>query len=33
MLLVLQKMIFIENEVVLLCVIIQERARAFAATI
>ena len=33
MLLVLQKMIFIENEVVLLCVIIQERASGFAATI
>ena len=33
MLLVVHKVIFIENEAMLLCVTMGERARAFAATI
>ena len=33
MLLVSNKVVFTENEAVLLCVTMQERARAFAATI
>ena len=33
MLLVSHKVVFIENEAVLLCVTMRERARAFAATI
>ena len=33
MLVVSQKIVFIENEAALLCVIIRERASAFAATI
>ena len=33
MLLDLQKVIFIKNEVLLLCVTLRERARVFAATI